>query len=171
MSVAISMDWDDLHATLGRIAEIGLKPEKLLAAIGRALEDSTRERFDTGRDPDGIPWENYAPLNPLYAAGKKGPGILVEQGALRNSIRSAVMGSELLEGSDLIYAGVQQFGGVIVPKHALQLSFMMGGHLWHVHSVFIQARPYLGLSDEDRLMIMEELEAAFARAIGSDGGV
>ena len=172
MSVGVSMEWDDLHATLGRIAQIGLKPEPLLAAIGRPLEDSTRARFDSGRDPDGVPWASYAPLNPLYAAvEKKGVSILVESGDLRDSIRSAVVGNTLLVGSDQPYAPVHQFGAVIQPKKERYLSFMMGGHLWHVDSVFVPARPYLGLSDEDRVMIIDELEAAFARAVGSDGGV
>ncbi|MDE7547217.1 phage virion morphogenesis protein [Acetobacter fabarum] len=172
MSVAVSMEWDGLHETLERIAAIGLKPEKLLAAIGNPLEDSTRARFDSGRDPDGVSWESYAPLNPLYAAvEKKGVGILVESGKLRGSIRSVVVGSELLVGSDEIYAPVHQFGAVIQPKNGRHLSFIMGGHLWHVDSVLIEARPYLGLSDEDVLMIMEELEAVFDRALGGGGGV
>lgn len=172
MSVAVSMDWDDLHATLGRIAAVGLHPEGVLAAIGLPLEDSTRQRFDSGRDPDGVDWQSYAPLNPLYAAvEKQGPGILVERGKLRGSIRSVVVGSELLVGSDEVYAPVHQFGAVIQPRNGRHLSFMMGGHLWHVDSVLIEARPYLGLSEEDRVMIIEELEAALLRAIGGDGGV
>ena len=32
MSVAVSMEWDRLHATLERVAAIGLNPQKLLAA-------------------------------------------------------------------------------------------------------------------------------------------
>lgn len=172
MSVAVSMEWDGLHETLERIAAIGLKPEKLLAAIGVGLEGSVQQRFDDGRDPDGVSWASYAPLNPLYAAvEKKGPGILVESGMLRASIESIVASPELLVGSRLPYAGIHQHGGVIQPKNGRHLSFMMGGHLWHVDSVLIEARPYLGLSDEDVLMIMEELEAVFARALGGDGGV
>nr|WP_298797512.1 phage virion morphogenesis protein [uncultured Acetobacter sp.] len=173
MSVAVGMEWDGLHQTLGRIADIGLKPERLLAAVGVALEDSTVERFNTGRDPDGVNWESYAPLNSLYERDKKGPGLLVEGGHLRDSIESTVVGNELLVGSPLIYAGVHQFGAIIVPRKegVTQLSFMMGGHLIHAHNVHIPARPYLGLSDEDRAMVIEELELALARAVGGDGGL
>ncbi|MCP9320113.1 phage virion morphogenesis protein [Acetobacter persici] len=171
MSVAIGMEWDGLHQTLGRIADIGLKPAPLLEAIGEALAESTMERFNTGRDPDGVDWESYAPLDPLYEVDKKGPGILVEGGHLRSSIETAVVGHEVLVGSPLPYAAVHQFGAIIVPKEAAQLSFMMGGHLIHAHNVYIPARPYLGISDEDRVMVTEELELALARAIGGDGGL
>lgn len=171
MSIAVSMEWDGLHGALERIASIGLNPDKLLAAIGAALEGSTRKRIEEGRDPDGVDWQSYAPLNPLYAADKKGPGILRESGALRATIESLVEEHVLLVGSRLPYAGIHQHGGVIQPKEGRQLSFMMGGHLWHVDSVLIPERPYLGISEEDKVMIIEELEAALTRAIGGDGGV
>ena len=172
MSVAVSMEWDGLRATLGRIADIGRKPEPLLAAVGLVLEDSTIARFDTGTDPAGVRWESYAPLNPLYAmVEKKGTSILVGSGFLRGSIRSGVVGHTLFVGSDAVYAAVHQFGAVIQPRKGRYLSFMMGGHLWHVDSVWVPARPYLGISDEDQVMIMAELEATLVRAIGGDGGV
>ncbi len=167
MAIGISMDWDGLHATLGRIAAIGAQPAPLLAAIGVALEDSTRNRFRDGVDPSGIRWESYAPLNPVYATTKEGPGILRGPNlTLMQSIRSGVEGDSVVVGSDLVYAPVHQFGAIIQPKNARQLSFEMGGKLFHVDSVEVPARPYLGLSDGDREMVVGELEDAFTRAIG-----
>ncbi len=166
MSIGISMDWDGLHATLGRIAAIGAQPAPLLAAIGTGLESSTRQRFRDGEDPSGIKWASYAPLNPAYAANKKGTQILVESGSLRTSIYSGVVGNEVFVGSELPYAAVHQFGAVIKPKNAEPLRFMLGDHLVSMLSVTIPARPYLGLSDGDREMILGELEGALTRAIG-----
>lgn len=166
MAIGISMDWDGLHATLGRIAAIGAQPAPLLAAIGVALEDSTKRRFEDGEDPSGIKWASYAPLNPLYAADKVGTQILVASGTLRSTIYSGVVGNEVFVGSEQPYAAVHQFGAVIKPKNAKALVFMLGDHKVEVGSVTVPARPYLGLSDSDREMVVGELEDAFARAIG-----
>ena len=132
--------------------------------IGPALEGTTQQRFDDGKDPDGIDWQSYAPLNPLYAEDKQGKGILVADGTLRDTITSIVIGDELLVGSAQPYAPVHQFGAIIHPKDKPHLSFMMGGHLFKMDEVHIPARPYLGLSDEDKLIIIESLEHELVKA-------
>ena len=158
MSIAVSMEWDGLHSTLERVAAIGLNPDGLLAAIGVALEDSTRARIEEGHDPDGVDWQSYAPLNPLYAADKKGLGILRESGMLQATIESIVFENELLVGSRLPYAPVHQFGAIIHPQEKPKLSFMMGAHLFKLDELHIPRRPYLGLSSEDKANILTILD-------------
>lgn len=103
------------------------------------LLNATLARFHTARDPDGNPW---APLNPLYAETKQGPGILRERGGLTGSIVYQVSGDTVSIGSNRIYAAVRQRGAVIVPKNAKALHFMLGGHPVTVKPVTIPARPH-----------------------------
>lgn len=108
---------------------------------------ATRARFLAARGPDGKPW---TPLNRVYAAGKRGPGILRERGQLMGSIVYQVTANTLAWGSPLIYAAIHQKGGTIVPRTADALVFRMGNRVVFARKVTIPARPYLGVSAEDR---------------------
>ena len=51
----------------------------------------------------------------------------------------------------MIYGGIHQTGGTIVPKNGKALMFRLPGGDWAtVGKVTIPARPYLGLSAKDR---------------------
>lgn len=140
-------------------------------AIGAALVEQTQQRFESGRDVWGTPW---APLNPAYAAIKRGPSILRESRMLQRSINSQVGGLTIVVGSDRKYAAVHQFGAVITAKNAPALSFRLGvagprGGIWrafvHAQSVRIPARPYLGFGPNDQRATMEVLEGFVQRAL------
>lgn len=57
---------------------------------------------------------------------------------------------DLAWGSNKIYAAVHRFGAVIRPKTAEAVRFRLASGLVRARSVTIPARPYLGLSAEDR---------------------
>ncbi|MBM9400372.1 phage virion morphogenesis protein [Gluconacetobacter azotocaptans] len=155
-----------IRQALSAIADIGRRPGPVLAAIAVGLEDNVHDRFRNEEDPRGIKWDTYAPLNPVYAMTKEGEGILRGPNMfLFNSIRSGADGNTAWVGSDLKYAGVHQFGAIIQPRNKRHLSFEMGGKLWHLDSVEIPARPYLGFSAKDRDMVTGELEDFLARAM------
>lgn len=156
--MSISGNADPILSALDAIAAIGTRPQAVLDAIGGELRDRTVQRMERGVDPDGIRWESYAALNPLYEMDKQTDHILIERGALRDSIHSEVEGSALLVGTNLIYGAIHQFGGIIQPRNALQLSFVMGGELFHVDNVHIPARPYLGLGVGDEAAIIDRLD-------------
>ena len=71
----------------------------------------------------------------------------VRTGHLRRSIYSDVIerGDHIagIVGSDLVYARIQEEGGVIVAKNALYLRFTIGGRWVSVKQVVIPARPYI----------------------------
>jgi len=162
-TLTVTGDIAGIRQALSRVVAIGHDPSAVLAAAGLGLEDNVHARFDAGEDPDGQPW---APLNPLYAADKP-PGlpVLTLSHHLRNSIVSEANGSVLTVGTDVKYAAVHQFGAVIEPKEARQLSFEMGGRLFHRRSVTMPARPYLGWSNRDYDTMIENLEAYLTSAM------
>ena len=76
---------------------------------------------------------------------------LTLDGYLRGKMTWQLVGDRTVEiGSNLPYAAVHQFGATIKPRAAKVLMFR--GHV--AKSVTIPARPYLGLSDEDRSEIV-----------------
>ncbi|KXV00276.1 virion morphogenesis protein [Gluconobacter potus] len=165
-SITLKGNFDPVQSALKGIAAIGQDPQAVLAAIGPLMVRSTRHRIEQGVDPEGAPFE---PLNPLYALTKEGPGILRGRAwnisGLYASMTSQVRGNVLVWGSGKPYAPVHQFGAVIQPKKGNHLSFEMGGHLFHVDSVFVPARPFLGFTEQDREDVVDALEGFLRRAM------
>jgi phage virion morphogenesis protein len=150
--IKIRVDDKAVQAALARLARDGGPLIASLKNIGEALRKSTRARFAAQASPEGKPW---APLNPEYAKGKRGPRILEEHGHLLGSIVYQLTGTRLAIGTNLVYGAIHQLGGIIVPRRADALVFRMGGHLVMAKKVTIPARPYLGVSAGDRKTILE----------------
>ncbi len=136
----------------------------IMRAVGAALVEGTQSRFEKGVAPDGSGW---APLNPGYAAGKRGPGILRESGMRGGLMASVTMraGRDQVEvGTNKVYAAIHQFGGTISAKGGGYLSFRIGDGFARVKSVTIPARPFIGISAEDEAEVAEVVTGALARA-------
>lgn len=112
----------------------------LMQAIGAVLENSTRERFADKKSPDGVSWANLMPNSAKHKTNKshtkKGVtakvGILVESGDLFKSITSHADKYETSVGTPESYGVHHQFGTTHMP-----------------------ARPFLGISTDDRQTIQE----------------
>lgn len=132
--------------------------ETLLEAMARLIRESTRERIIAGGPaPDGSAWKpNRAGRTP----------ILHLSGALARSIDYLVAGTRAVIGSGLIYARIHQDGGVIVPKSASALVFQVGNQVYRVKKVTMPARPYIGLSSEDRSELVQTVAAYLRRLFG-----
>lgn len=136
----------------------------VMRAIGFGLVQNVHDRFEAAVDPQGQPWE---PLNPSYAAAKRGPGILREagmRGGLMGSITFSAGPDAVEVGTNKIYAAVHQFGATIVPVKASHLVFRIGNQVVKAKSVTIPARPFLGISAEDERTIAETVTDALDRA-------
>lgn len=105
----------------------------LCASIGQKLSDSTKERMTRQETPDGGSWEA---LDPNYELRRKAiwgdRPILDLSGFLFESIAYESNAKEIRVGSSAIYAGTHQYG---LPQKN------------------VPARPYLGLSEEDKSTI------------------
>lgn len=104
--------------------------------IGEYLINAHHERFRLQQSPDGEPW---APLSEGYRKRKKRNQdlILVLNGYLRDMPRYQATPQALMFGTDRIYGATQQFGD---------------------DSRGIPARPWLGLSPDDRREVMAILD-------------
>ena len=126
---ALQQQFDRLRARLGG----DLTP--LMSAIGGVLESSTRERFESKRDPQGISWEQLKPQTrdaKRTAKGRLRGGILVDRGDLRKSITYHATSQSVAVGTDRHYGRYHQEGTRHMPT-----------------------RPFLGLSVEDEGNILQ----------------
>ncbi|MEW6416167.1 MAG: phage virion morphogenesis protein [Pseudomonadota bacterium] len=170
----IQIDVDDREVldVLAKLARRAGDLSPALRQIGEDLADSTQRRFATGTAPDGSRWAPNSPTTLLrYLASKdrpkgvfgkrdgkltaRGIGValgkkpLVDSGNLASTINYQVVdgGRTLLVGSPQKYAAVQQFGA---KKGSLGKRAPWGD---------IPARPFLGISADDRRSILDVLQA------------
>jgi phage virion morphogenesis protein len=166
------LDDAQVQGAVRRLLALGQTMLPVARAIGVGLVRNTQDRFREARDPQGQAWRT---LNPAYAVLKRGPGILREsamRGGLMGSISfqaaGGFSGAAVMVGTNKVYGAVHQFGAVIRPKSAGgRLYFRDGrGNVWGAaRSVTLPARPYLGISREDRQTIADVLDVAVQRAV------
>ncbi len=156
----IRVDEARVLSALRRLADALADPSDLTAEIAAQGAEATRARFRSQTAPDGTPWK------PSLRAQISGGRTLTQSGLLADSI-SSQSGPHFAEwGPNRIYAAIHQFGGVIRPKRAGALRFALaGGGFATVQSVTMPARPYLGLSDENREDLVELIERRLREAL------
>lgn len=159
MSLAISIDVTGLapiEQLLGRLDP--LQTETLLESLAALIRYQVRERIIAGGpSPSGAAW----------APNKEGrKPILHRSGALATSISYAVAGNQAVIGSGIPYAAIHQFGGTIVPKSAARLAFRIGNRQVFAKKVTMPARPYVGLSGEDRRELVRAAVLYIRRLFG-----
>ena len=162
--IKIEVSDQGVNQALTRLANTTQHLPTVLDLIGDMLVDSTRQRFATSTGPDGQRWAPNSQVTILRylskykgSYGKKtgkltktGAGramskrpLIGESGDLSRQIYSKIDGNTLYIGSTMIYSAMQQFGG----KKSQYPS------LWGD----IPARPFLGLSDQDRNNILDTI--------------
>lgn len=151
----IKADIAPLRTILGKYMELAGHPLPLMETAGGILENSTRERFMSGRAPGGIPW----PVS--KRAQLQGGRTLIDKGGLVSSITHRVTDRSVEVGiipktESAKFAYVHHFGATIRPKRAPALVFRApDGHLVITKQVTIPRRPIIGLDEADRTDLME----------------
>jgi phage virion morphogenesis protein len=158
----ITINAAELADTIEGMAAIMRRPQPVMEKVGEALTFSTLERQRAGRAPDGGAWPK---LNPSYAAAKSGTEMLRESGRLM-SLSRRVRGNTVVVGTNAPWANVHQRGATIRPKKGKRLAFSLGRISVFARSVTIPARPFLGVSAEDRDEIRAILRDHIQRATG-----
>ena len=156
----VGLNWGGFDRALGNAVHRMGDTQDMMDSIGEALVSSTLQRFQEEKDPDGKKWK------PSARAAAKGGTTLSDTGRLQKSIEYAATSNRVMVGSNLPYARIHQLGGTVRPKKGKFLKFKgLDGEDVFVREVSIPARPYLGISDDDREEIMatmtDFLEGAF----------
>lgn len=155
---------DAAIATLARAEAELQNPFEMYESIGEAMVTSTKLRFDEGVDPEGSPWP--ISLRVLFEGGKT----LIDSAALKGSITHISSADQVEWGTDLDYAATHQFGATITPKSADALRFSIPG-IGFITSqgVTIPARPFIGLSEDDKSKIETIANDFLSEALGEIG--
>lgn len=137
-----SLNWGGLDKIVGQAAHTLADRKQLLSTIGDTLVSSTSKRFEEGRDPAGKAWE------PSARAMEQGGKTLADTGRLMQSVDYAVTPDSVMVGSNVTYARIHQ----------------LGGKAGRGHKVTIPARPYLGVSKQDKEEVQRIMHSFLATA-------
>lgn len=149
--VGVEIDDRQVRDALSHLVRAGADLSPAMREIGAALEASTQIRFEREVDPDGARW--IASLR----AQEEGGQTLTDTARLRNSITWEANRDSVQVGTNVIYAAVHQFGAFIRAKAGGYLKFKIGDRWSSKRQVKIPARPFLGISEGDRIEIIEIL--------------
>jgi phage virion morphogenesis protein len=163
--IRVDLTEDQITAALERLSRSLTNLAPVMQDIGELMVRSTKVRFTEGRAPDGNAW---LPKSATTIAAYQARGDRVDfrplfgpSGRLSSEIFYEVGadGASVEIGSNMIYSAVMQFG-------AAQGAFGATARGSPIPWGPIPARPFLGVSEEDRSNILaaidEWLEAAVA---------
>lgn len=161
MSVRLDAEIKRLSKTLKNLENVNFKGINKNIAVG--LKNSTMERFEKEKSPTGKKWEKRK-----YGNSKK--KILSKTNTLIGSINVKADSKMATAGTNLEYAATHQFGAKnrrIKATHCKLLKFKIGNRWISTKEVTINipARPFLGISEEDKEEIKDVLEHYIERAI------
>lgn len=176
----ITLEIDDraVRRVLSDLAQRVADPTPALRDIGEYMVASTRRRFAAGRAPDGTAWAPNSPVtitrylrNYGGSFSRRGRG-LTKRGAARAAAKRPLIGetrrlsSEIAYrlipggvevGSSLVYSAVQQFG-------ARRGQFGRTRRGAPIPWGDIPARPFMGVSADDRDRIIAIMAEAIRRS-------
>ena len=159
MKIDITIDDNDVRDALNNLIAATTDMTPVMRNISEQLLISSRQRFVDEEAPDGTAWK---PLKESTKQRKKRnkEKILTESGYLQNLV-TAVTRDSAAVGSNRVYANVHQFGaekGEFGSTAKSKLPIPWGD---------IPARPFLGISDDDRVDILETITNYLSRRVDS----
>ncbi len=181
ISFEVRLDDEDGKARLQAMLDRMDNRRPFFSEVGQVLTDSTRARFRAERDPTGAAWTplKAATIRARARRGRSKIAILREKGLLAGSMRFEATNDQVKVGSvQKDYAAIHQLGGTIdMPARKQTLRFVKAetgnGRRFarkkakatssqevdrKAYQITIPARPYLGVSSEDRTDIFAAAE-------------
>lgn len=172
--ITIEINDDQITAALARLVGAVSDMTPVNQDIAEALQFSSRKRIADGMTPEGAP---FAPRSKttldIYDRSKppRKPGAkpLTLTGALKGSLTAYSTAEAAGVRTNVIYSAVMQFGAVKGSLGAYwytntQGRTVEGSSPWGT----IPARPYLGLSEEDRTSISDIVAEWLERAASGE---
>lgn len=132
----------------------------LMTGIGEFLTTSTKDRFETGRAPDGTPWAPKSPVTLAAYARRNEPvdnrPLFGPSLALQSQVHSAATRDSVEWGSSMKYAGTMQFGAA-QGEFGSFFGMDKNGRSFFTQTPWgdIPARPFVGLSQGDETGILD----------------
>lgn len=145
---------DTLSARLDAGAQAAVDYTPAMAAIADTMRTGILLNFESESSPDGQKWK------PSQRAIEDGGLTLNASGELRLSITADSDATDAVAGTNKIYGGIHQFGGMINAKPGSALNTPFGPR----GSVTLPAREFLGFGPDDIVQVerilLDHLDAA-----------
>lgn len=155
---AIKVDDRKVIGALNRLERLGGNLRGVMGEIASEMLRSTQARFESGIAPNGAAWKPT----------KRGGRILWQTGRLMRSIYADVDERAAIIGTGDVRAPWHQFGTkpyTIRAKPGRALFWRGAPHpVGRVNHPGLPARPFLGISAQDKQMILEVAADAIERA-------
>ena len=103
----------------------------------------------------------------VAAAGEEATRERIADGGLLDSITGEHTDDTAAWGSHLVYSRIHQLGGTVEPVDKQVLRWESGGDVVFASKVEIPARPYLGIGDAERALILELVEDWVTQQLGA----
>jgi phage gpG-like protein len=158
----MKVEFDDkvFRAALNRLAAGMDDMTEPMDQIGEFLVVTTKRRFETGIAPDGTSWAQNSPVT--LARKKETRPLIGESKSLSRGINHEASRHEVVVGSPMIYAGVQQrgaaqgeFGAAIGRTKPSDKRPRSQDYFFPIPWGNIPARPFIGLSEEDETGLLD----------------
>tara|TARA_B100000686_G_scaffold348019_1_gene438073 strand:+ start:19 stop:498 length:480 start_codon:yes stop_codon:yes gene_type:complete len=145
----ISVQFNGDKKVIKSIENLGSRSHRreLFDQIGSYGVSSTQQRFLDQTGPDGQKWK------PSARARENGGQTLRDRNHLFQSLTHDYSADHAEWGTNIIYAAIHQFGGIIKAKSANALQFFVGNRFATVKQVVMPARPFLGIDSKDEAEI------------------
>lgn len=155
----IEVDDNKLQAVLTGLILNESKKGQLFNELGINLVENARLRFSEGVDPKGAKW-------PISIRARETNGqTLLNTGTLRNSLAHIVETDGVQYGTDLFYAKTLNYGKTIKPVTAQWLTYKIGNRTVRSKKSVIPPRQFVGISNEDELMVVDIINSFLQRQI------
>lgn len=148
--IKIEVNDKQVQTKLSEIARQLKEPRKLYGVLGETVKKLHKERFKQEVSPEGKKWKALSPATlALKRKRKKSLKILRQDGYLSDKTAYNYDSRRLEFGSDAKYARLHQFGG----------------QAGRGRKVNIPARPWLGVSDNDKRKLLDKAQAVLKRQL------
>lgn len=161
--VSFTVEVDDLTARdrISALIDRMDNPVPFYKSVGEHLVNSAKANFDREAAPDGTAWTPLmqSTIRRRMKNGQTPIQILTATKRLKASIIYQLEADGLKVGSPVEYAAIHQLGGVINRPARTGKAFGRDAVALPAYTITMPARPYLGLSRDDEVEIIELAEA------------
>jgi len=165
----------DDTAILARLSEIAKRVDDMTPAmrgIGEVLVESTKQRFETSTGPDGQAWKPNALATILGRLAQIGGAYSAKTGRMTKKGAAAFTGKKPLIATGVLQDTIRY--QIVAGGHGVEIGTNRFASEWEggaaVHQFGsktgkIPARPFLGISDGDRVEVLDILDKFLQQAI------
>ncbi|PZQ45162.1 MAG: phage virion morphogenesis protein [Micavibrio aeruginosavorus] len=157
MTAQLAITGDDILLKALRKVSSPATRREILDTLGSYGVSSTQQRFREKKTPEGASWKESR-------RASQGGQTLRDRNYLYRSLSYLASDKSVEWGTNLIYAAIHQFGGIIRPKNGGVLVFQGLNGFVFTKKVTIPARPYMGINNDDRSEMGELIKDYLGRA-------